>query len=75
MVLQILQKKLPGDVLQSLLPGRSEFISRDRQGEDTVNVNRRTRSEGAKPEWSDQGMNPGEFSTLQCLVLDILVPF
>lgn len=36
---------------QALLPGRSEFISRDRQGGDTVSVNRRARSEGSKPEW------------------------
>lgn len=50
--------------LCALLPGKSEFISRDMQGEDTVNVNKRTRSEGPKPELSDQGMNPGEFSTL-----------
>lgn len=65
MVLQILQSSSPGMFCNpcALLPGRSELISRDRQGGDTGNVNRRTRSEGPKPEWSDQGMNPGEFST------------
>lgn len=34
--------------LYALLPERSESISKDRQGRDTANVNRKTRSKGPK---------------------------
>lgn len=35
----------------ALRPERSEFVSKDRQGRDTMNVNRRTRSKGPKVKW------------------------